>query len=66
MKNNLLCRFGRTRLAPIPAALLIVTFGLLSVWLGWSDAGTFVALGAVLVITDYKGCRRRANRATAN
>lgn len=60
MKNTLLCRLARARLAPIPAALAVVALGLLSVWLAWSDAGTFVALGAVLVITDYKGCRRRS------
>lgn len=62
MKNNLLCRMARVRFAPVPAALLIVTLGLFSVWLGWSDVGTFVALGTVLVITDYKGCRRSASR----
>lgn len=61
MKNNRLCRLSRARLTPIPAALVIVTLGLLSVALGWSDAGTFITLGAVLVITDYKGCHRRAN-----
>jgi hypothetical protein len=59
MKNNRLCRFARTRLAPVPAALVIVTLGFLSVWLGWSNAGSMVALGAVLVLTDYTGCRRR-------
>jgi hypothetical protein len=66
MKNNRICRFARTRIAPVPAALVIVTLGLLSVWLGWSSAGTMVALGAVLVLTDYNGCRRRPDGRPAN
>ncbi|HRJ46095.1 MAG TPA: hypothetical protein PKY38_01950 [Opitutaceae bacterium] len=66
MKPNLPCRLARARLAPIPAALVIVTVGLGSAWLGWSNSGTFVALGAVLVITDYKGCRRRPGAPVAN
>ncbi len=65
MKYNLPCLLARVRLAPAYAALVILALGLLSVWLDWSGPGRFVALCAVLVMTDYKSRCHRAGGSTA-
>ena len=53
------CHLARHRLNPIAAALLIVTVGLLTVWLDLTDATWIALIGSIVSFTNYRRCGRQ-------